>query len=96
MTLPTPQAILFDLDGTLADTAPDLAGAVNQLRISRGMMPTDYELLRPVASAGARGLIGVAFGITPQDASYIERRDEFRQDDEAAIGVSRHLAERLS
>jgi 2-phosphoglycolate phosphatase len=91
MTLTTPQAILFDLDGTLADTAPDLAGAVNQLRISRGMMPTDYELLRPVASAGARGLIGVAFGITPQDASYIELRDEFLQNYEAAIAVKSRL-----
>ena len=87
MTLTTPQVILFDLDGTLADTAPDLAGAVNQLRISRGLAPTDYELLRPVASAGARGLIGVAFGITPQDAAYVELRDEFLQNYEAAIAV---------
>ncbi len=91
MTLPTPQAILFDLDGTLADTAPDLAGAVNQLRISRGLAPTDYELLRPVASAGARGLIGVAFGVTPQDANYIELREEFLQNYEAAIAVKSRL-----
>lgn len=91
MTLPTPQAILFDLDGTLADTAPDLAGAVNQLRIARGLAPTDYELLRPVASAGARGLIGVAFGITPQDAGYTELRDEFLQNYEAAIAVDSRL-----
>ena len=96
MTLTRPQAILFDLDGTLADTAPDLAGAVNQLRISRGMMPTDYELLRPVASAGARGLIGVAFGITPQDASYIELRDEFLQNYEAAIAVKSRLFEGIA
>lgn len=91
MTLPIPQAILFDLDGTLADTAPDLAGAVNQLRISRGLVPTDYELLRPVASAGARGLIGVAFGITPQDENYIELRDKFLQNYEAAIAVKSQL-----
>ena len=93
MTLTTPQAVLFDLDGTLADTAPDLAGAVNQLRISRGLAPTDYELLRPVASAGARGLIGVAFGITPQDAAYVELRDEFLQNYEAAIAVKSRLFE---
>lgn len=91
MTLPIPKAILFDLDGTLADTAPDLAGAVNQLRISRGLLPTDYELLRPVASAGARGLIGVAFGVTPQDTNYIELRDEFLQNYEAAIAVNSRL-----
>lgn len=96
MILPTPQAILFDLDGTLADTAPDLAGAVNQLRISRGLMPTDYELLRPVASAGARGLIGVAFGITPQDDGYTALRDEFLQNYEAAIAVKSRLFEGIT
>lgn len=96
MILPIPHAILFDLDGTLADTAPDLAGAVNQLRISRGLMPTDYELLRPVASAGARGLIGVAFGITPQDDGYTALRDEFLQNYEAAIAVKSRLFEGIT
>lgn len=91
MKLRTPLAILFDLDGTLADTAPDLAGAVNQLRIARGLVPTDYELLRPIASAGARGLIGVAFGITPDDAAYEELRDDFLKNYEAAIAVDSSL-----
>jgi phosphoglycolate phosphatase len=91
MKLRTPLAILFDLDGTLADTAPDLAGAVNQLRIARGLTPTDYELLRPIASAGARGLIGVAFGITPDDAAYEELRDDFLKNYEAAIAVDSSL-----
>lgn len=91
MKLRTPLAILFDLDGTLADTAPDLAGAVNQLRIARGLAPTDYELLRPIASAGARGLIGVAFGITPDDAVYEELRDDFLKNYEAAIAVDSSL-----
>lgn len=70
LALPAPRALLFDLDGTLADTAPDLAAAVNHLRTTRGLLPTPYEMLRPVASAGARGLIGVAFGITPVDPEY--------------------------
>lgn len=91
MKLRTPLAILFDLDGTLADTAPDLAGAVNQLRIARGLAPTDYELLRPIASAGARGLIGVAFGITPDDVAYEELRDDFLKNYEAAIAVDSSL-----
>ena len=91
MKLRTPLAILFDLDGTLADTAPDLAGAVNQLRIARGLAPTDYELLRPIASAGARGLIGVAFGITPDDSAYEELRDDFLKNYEAAIAVDSSL-----
>lgn len=91
MKLRTPQAILFDLDGTLADTAPDLAGAVNQLRIARGLEPTDYELLRPTASAGARGLIGAAFGLTPQDAEYPELRDAFLKNYEQSIAVESRL-----
>ena len=77
MPLQKPRAILFDLDGTLADTAPDLAGALNQLRAERGLTPTPYEQLRPVASAGARGLIGAAFGITPEHESYEELRVSF-------------------
>lgn len=77
LRLPAPKAVLFDLDGTLADTAPDLAAAVNKLRTDRGLEPSPFELLRPVASAGARGLIGVAFGLTPNDTDYESLRTEF-------------------
>ena len=75
--LPAPRALLFDLDGTLADTAPDLAAAVNKMRTDRGLEPTPFDTLRPLASAGARGLIGAAFGIGPGDAHYDEMRREF-------------------
>ncbi|MBW8834740.1 MAG: HAD hydrolase-like protein, partial [Burkholderia sp.] len=61
------QAVLFDLDGTLADTAPDLAAAVNKMRHDRGLEMVPLEKLRPLASAGARGLICGGFGIGPDD-----------------------------
>jgi len=71
------KAVLFDLDGTLADTAPDLAHALNTLRAARGMPPLPLEATRPVTSRGARGLIGVGFGTSPSDKAYDSLRDEF-------------------
>lgn len=71
------EAVLFDLDGTLIDSAPDLAGAANDLRASRGMAPLPYETLRPMVGAGARGMVGIAFGRQPGDAGYDELRAAF-------------------
>ncbi len=89
--LPAPKAVLFDLDGTLADTAPDLAYAVNKMRADRGLDLTPFELLRPVASAGARGLIGVAFGLTPADERFDAMRTEFLANYAAHIADSTTL-----
>ncbi len=85
ISLPAPRALLFDLDGTLADTAPDLAAAVNKMRSDRGLEHTPFEILRPLASAGARGLIGAAFGIGPGHADYDDMRQEFLDNYAAAI-----------
>lgn len=91
--LPTqaPRAILFDLDGTLADTAPDLAAAVNFLRAQRGLAPTPYDVLRPTASAGARGMIGAAFGLTPADEGYEELRLQWFDRYQSAMAVESSL-----
>ncbi len=71
------RTVLFDLDGTLADTAPDLAYALNCLLLERGHASLPYEVLRPIASHGAKGLIGRGFQLTPQDAGYADLRQRF-------------------
>ncbi len=73
------RAVLFDLDGTFADTAPDLGRAVNQMRAARGMGPVALAETRRVTSLGARGLLGVGFGMGPDHADYAAMRDEFLQ-----------------
>ena len=73
------QGILFDLDGTLADTAPDLGYALNTLLLRYGRDPVTLERIRPRASQGARGLLDVGFGVQPGDPYFEELRDEFLQ-----------------
>jgi phosphoglycolate phosphatase len=87
------KGVFFDLDGTLADTAPDLVAAANQLLIARNLPPMEYEVLRPRASAGARGLIGGAFGISTDDPDFIPLRDEFFANYERALLVNSVLFE---
>jgi N-acetyl-D-muramate 6-phosphate phosphatase len=71
------RAVLFDFDGTLADTAPDLGAAVNRLRIERGLHPLPIRDVRPHASSGARGLLRVGLGLSPGDREYETVRDAF-------------------
>jgi phosphoglycolate phosphatase len=71
------RAVLFDLDGTLADTAPDLAGALNRLLAEHGRGPVPLERARPVTSSGARGMLQIGFGIDPQDPRYERLKARF-------------------
>ena len=71
------RAVLFDLDGTLIDSAPDLAGAGNDMRVARGLAPLPYEHFRPMVGSGARGMVGIALQVGPSDAGFTELRDEF-------------------
>ena len=80
MPLPSrPRAVFFDLDGTLADTADDLAAPVNAMRIERGQQPMPVAELRPFASTGARGLIAKGLGVLQDDPDYEAVRLEFLQ-----------------
>jgi 2-phosphoglycolate phosphatase len=79
------QAVLFDLDGTLIDSAPDLGAAADKLRTDRGLPPLPMEAYRPMAGAGARGMLGVAFGMTPDHPEFPELREEFFRNYEGCL-----------
>ena len=71
------KAVLFDLDGTFADTAPDLAAALNHTRAARQLPPLPLDVIRPQASHGSRGLLKLGFGIEPEHTGYDTLRDIF-------------------
>lgn len=75
--MPAPHAILFDLDGTLIDSAPDLGAAADQMRVERGLPSLPLEGYRHMAGAGARGMLGIAFGMTPDHPEFGEYKEEF-------------------
>jgi 2-phosphoglycolate phosphatase len=71
------RAVLFDLDGTLIDSAPDLGAAADKMRTDRGFPSLPLDRYRPMAGAGARGMLGEAFGITPDHPEFALLREEF-------------------
>ena len=78
MTFPEKiNTILFDLDGTLIDTAPDLVYALNKVLETKNKPPLPFEQVRPFASCGSAGLLGQGFDITPEHPSYPVLRDLF-------------------
>ncbi|MGZ8256970.1 MAG: HAD-IA family hydrolase [Gallionella sp.] len=73
------RAVLFDLDGTFADTAPDLAAALNHVRATRDLAPLPLSILRPQASHGSVGLLKVGMNITPDSPDFSALREIFLQ-----------------
>ena len=84
------RGVLFDLDGTLIDSAPDLASAANRLRADHGLEPLPLALLRPMVGSGARGMVGVAFGVGPGDPGFEALRDAFLAHYEAGLLQKTH------
>ena len=72
-----PSAVLFDFDGTLVDSAPDLAGAMNDLRGELGLPELPYETLRPYATYGARSLLKAGLDVSPEHQQYDDHRQRF-------------------
>lgn len=79
MKLENIRTVLFDLDGTLVDTAPDLGYALNLQRARHGLQPLADDIIRPQASHGARGLLGIGFDLQPEDPRFARMREEFLQ-----------------
>ena len=78
-------AVLFDLDGTLIDSAPDLGAAADKMRTDRGLASYPLVKYRPMAGAGARGMLGIAFGLTAQDPHFNALKEEFFSNYEACM-----------
>jgi phosphoglycolate phosphatase len=71
------RTVLFDLDGTLVDTAPDLGHALNEMRARRGLAPLSLDAIRPQASHGSQGLLRLGFGVTQDQPEFAALRLEF-------------------
>jgi 2-phosphoglycolate phosphatase len=79
------QLVLFDLDGTLIDSAPDLAAAANAMRAARSLAPLPLATLRPMVGTGARGMVSLALGARPGDAGFEALRQEFLERYQSAL-----------
>ena len=90
------RAVLFDLDGTLADTAPDLARALNRVRAANNLAPMPLVTTRSYTSSGARGLLKVGFGLDPGDERYEALKLQFLDFYAAEICVDTRLFEGMA
>lgn len=95
-TDPKPSVVLFDLDGTLIDTAPDFIRCLNQLREQHGLAPLPPEQIRRSVSNGARAMIRVGFGLEPEHPDYTEKHTAFLDLYEAGVAVETTLFEGMN
>lgn len=79
------KGFLFDLDGTLVDTAPDLCGTIQDMQKDRNLDVTPFSAMQHLASGGARALLGVGFGLNKEDSLFPKMRAEFLERYQARI-----------
>ncbi|NWO05888.1 MAG: phosphoglycolate phosphatase [Alteromonadaceae bacterium] len=91
-----PAAVLFDLDGTLIDTAPDFIRCLNQLRQQHGLAALPAEQIRPSVSNGARAMIRIGFGLEPEHPDYLAKHSAFLDLYEAGVAVETTLFEGMN
>lgn len=91
-----PACVLFDLDGTLLDTAPDLAAALNRLRAARGHSALPLAEIRPTVSHGSPGMLQLCFGLQPADPGYAELNQQLLDEYHAAIAVETQLPDGMA
>lgn len=89
-------AVLFDLDGTLIDSAPDLGAAADKMRTDRGLESFALSQYRALAGAGARGMISVAFGLTPENPGFEALKEEFFANYESCLTERTYVFEGVS
>lgn len=89
-------AVLFDLDGTLIDSAPDLGAAADKMRTDRGLDSFSLSQYRPMAGAGARGMIAVAFGLAPENPGFDALKEEFFSNYESCLTERTYVFEGVS
>lgn len=86
LNLDVVEAVLFDLDGTLLDSAPDLGFAANQLRMARGLPSFPLSAYRAFVGTGAKGMIKIALGVNPDADQFEQLKEEFFQAYEKCMG----------
>jgi len=88
-----PSTVLFDLDGTLIDTAPDFIRCLNELRQQHGLTALPADLIRRSVSNGARAMVRVGFGLEPEHPDYLDKHTAFLDLYEAGVAVETRLFE---
>jgi 2-phosphoglycolate phosphatase len=85
-----PKAILFDLDGTLLDTAPEFADGINQLRSEQGLSPLPLDTIRPAVSHGSAEVVKTSFNMSETHPDFAKLKHRFLEIYQNNLGTNTH------